>query len=248
MQLSNVIKSLLNQVENLLDFSYNQVMKKYLLPQSWINISHHVRRYSALCLIIFMPIGVIWSFYLAPVDVTQGEIYRLIYVHVPAAFLSLGIYVAMSVLAFVFLTWRIKFCDLVCRAVSPIGFGFCGLALVTGSLWGKPTWGTYWIWDARLTSQLVLFLFYAIFYFLTRGRGQVHRIAAYVLLLLGLIDIPIIHYSVNWWHTLHQGTTVFASHQAIDPAMLYPLVLMIFNSVCLVLLMGSRRFLRMVAP
>jgi heme exporter protein C len=221
-------------------------MKKYLLPQSWITFAHYVRRLSGLFLIFFLPLGTYWSFYLAPVDVTQGEIYRLIYIHVPAAFLSLGVYVAMGVLAFIFLTWRIKFCDFVCRAVSPIGLILCAVALITGSLWGKPTWGTYWIWDARLTSQLVLLIFYSIFYFLIQNQGQVNLVGTYVLLLFGLVDVPIIHYSVNWWHTLHQGTTVFASHQAIDSSMLYPLLLMIANGVCLVLFFGSIRFLKMV--
>lgn len=222
-------------------------MKKYLLPQSWLSFAYYVRSICLGLLMASLPIGIYWSFWLAPVDVTQGEIYRLIYVHVPAAFLSLGVYVVMSVLAFVFLTWRLKFCDLVCRSIAPTGWFLCALALITGSVWGKSTWGTYWIWDARLTSQLVLLIFYSIFYLLTKNQGRVSTVAGYVFLLLGLVDVPIIHYSVNWWNTLHQGTTVFAKHEAIHSTMWYPLMLMILNFLLIVLVLGSSRFLRLVS-
>ncbi len=221
-------------------------MKKLLLASSWQNFARYIQKFGLVYFPLAWCIGLYWTLAIAPVDAVQGEIYRMIYLHVPAAFMSLGIYVAISILGVIYLTWRIKFCDLVCRAVAPVGMLMCMIALVTGALWGKPTWGTYWIWDARLTSELVLFIFYLMFCLLTTGSHQQQKVLAYALLLLGLIDVPIVHYAVNWWHTLHQGSTVFAGHQAIDVQMARPLYFMIFNFMVICVVIGSFRFTQLL--
>jgi heme exporter protein C len=167
---------------------------------------------------------------LAPADYLQGEGFRIIYVHAPCAFLSLFIYAVMAAAAVAGMVWRLKLAFLVMRHSAPIGAGFTLLALITGSLWGKPMWGTWWIWDARLTSELILlFLYIGIMLFqsaMSQKRASGHATA--ILVLVGFVDIPIIHYSVYWWNTLHQGSTlkVFAP-SAIDSSMLYPLLAMI---------------------
>lgn len=172
--------------------------------------------------------GLFWGLVLAPADYQQGEAYRIIYIHVPAAFLSMGLYAWMGFLAVLLLVWRIKLAGLMINQIAKVGAMMALLALMTGSLWGKPMWGTWWIWDARLTSELILFLLYV-------GIIATHQAIAHqdnadklvaILTLVGLIDLPIIHYSVYWWNTLHQGATLSAlAKPKIAPAMLYPLLL-----------------------
>lgn len=165
----------------------------------------------------------------SPVDYQQGQTVRIMYVHVPAAWLAMGIYVSMAVAAVCGLVWRHMLADLYCRAAAPIGLLMTSLCLVTGSLWGKPMWGTWWVWDARLTSVFVLLLLYAGYVALVRAYQQPwqgERAGAW-LLVVGLINIPIIRYSVEWWATLHQPASVLRTGgPAIDNAMLVPLLVM----------------------
>ena len=165
----------------------------------------------------------------APPDYQQGESYRIIFVHVPSAWMSLFIYVVMAGASAIALVWRIKLAEIVAIESAPVGAWFTFLALVTGSLWGKPMWGTYWVWDARLTSELILLFLYlgviglhaAIEDRRTAGR------ASGLFAIVGVVNIPIIHYSVEWWHTLHQGPTVTKlSAPSIHVSMLVPLLLM----------------------
>tara|TARA_Y200000002_G_scaffold206281_1_gene170153 strand:- start:2513 stop:3190 length:678 start_codon:yes stop_codon:yes gene_type:complete len=221
-------------------------MNEYLLSKSWFTIARAIQTLGLLYLPIGWLLACYWVLYIAPVDQVQGEIYRLIYIHVPSAFMSLGIYAVMCVLGFLFLCWRVKFFDEVSRSIAPIGLAMTIMALITGSLWGKPTWGTYWIWDARLTSELVLAIFYLLFLVLRRQSHPSAKVVAYAVLLIGVIDVPIVHYSVNWWHTLHQGSTVFANHQAIDPSMFWPLIWMVGNFTVITMLLGSLRFTALV--
>lgn len=165
-----------------------------------------------------------WGFIFAPPDYQQGESYRIMYLHVPAAMWSMGIYAAMAVSALTGLVWQMKMSDLVARAMAPIGAAFTFIALVTGSAWGKPMWGTWWIWDARLTSELILlFLYMGIIalYHAFDDRRAAGR-AASILILVGVVNLPIIHYSVQWWNTLHQGSSGLLQ-QAIAPEMRTPL-------------------------
>ncbi|WP_413727929.1 heme ABC transporter permease [Sodalis sp. RH19] len=170
-----------------------------------------------------------WGFGFAPPDYQQGDSVRIMYIHLPAAMWSMGIYAAMAVAAFIGLVWQMKMADLAAAAMAPVGAAFTFIALVTGSAWGKPMWGTWWVWDARLTSELVLLFLYLgvmALYNAFEDRRLAGR-AAGILILVGVVNIPIIHYSVQWWNTLHQGSTNM--QQSIDPSMRTPLRWAIFG-------------------
>jgi len=165
----------------------------------------------------------------APPDYQQGESYRIMFVHVPAAWMSLFIYVVMAVCGAIIIIWRMKLAEVVLISSAPIGASFTFLALVTGSLWGKPMWGTYWVWDARLTSELILLFLYlgiiGLHNAIDDKRTAARAVA--ILALVGVVNIPIIHYSVEWWHSLHQGPTVTKfGKPSIHWSMLLPLLLM----------------------
>ncbi len=169
---------------------------------------------------------------LAPPDYQQGEAFRIIYVHVPSAYLSMMVYVVMAAASAIGLVWRMKIAHAVAASAAPVGASFTFLALVTGAVWGQPMWGTWWVWDARLTSELILLFIYAA-YMLLRGSfddvGRADR-AAGVFALVGVVNIPIIHYSVIWWNTLHQGPTISKlDNPSITADMLWPLLLMILG-------------------
>lgn len=169
-------------------------------------------------------LGWAWGFGFAPADYQQGNSYRIIYLHVPAAMWSMGIYASMAIAAFTGLVWQWKTADLAAAAMAPVGAVYTFIALVTGSAWGKPMWGTWWIWDARLTSELVLLFLYMgtiALYHAFDDRRTAGR-AASILILVGVVNLPIIHYSVQWWNTLHQGSSGVLQ-QAIDPSMRIPL-------------------------
>ncbi|MBK4715918.1 MULTISPECIES: heme ABC transporter permease [Tenebrionibacter/Tenebrionicola group] len=172
---------------------------------------------------ILLVVGCIWGFVYAPADYQQGQSYRIMYLHVPVAIWSMGIYASMAIAAFIGLVWQMKMADLAVAAMAPVGAVYTFIALVTGSAWGKPMWGTWWIWDARLTSELVLLFLYMgviALYNAFDDRRLAGR-AAGILVLVGVVNLPIIHYSVVWWNTLHQGSTNM--QQTIDPAMRIPL-------------------------
>jgi heme exporter protein C len=178
--------------------------------------------------------GLWGGLYAAPADYQQGEGFRIIYVHVPAAFLSLAIYSWMAALAASYLIWRIKIVEVLMMSIAPIGAMFTFLALVTGAIWGKPMWGTWWVWDARLTSELILLFLYLGVIALKNAitHPKVAAKACAILTLVGFIDIPIIHYSVQWWFTLHQGATLsFFAPPKIAMSMLIPLLSMLIGFV-----------------
>lgn len=191
------------------------------------------QKYVSLFLILFLSYGLYAGLFLAPSDYQQGNVYRIMYIHVPLAIMSLSVYVTMSIVALIYLIWKIKIADHVAKISAPIGAVFTALTLITGSLWGKPTWGTYWIWDARLTSELILLLIYfgimAIRSHMPEPRLAAH--ASGIVTLLGLINIPIVHYSVDWWNTLHQGASILKlGAPTIAPSMLHPLLAMIVSA------------------
>ena len=183
--------------------------------------------------IVLMLAGTYGGLVLAPADYQQGDGFRIIYVHVPAAWLSLFAYTFMATAAGIGLVWRMKLAHAVAAATAPLGASFTFLALVTGSLWGKPMWGTWWVWDARLTSELLLLFLYIGYIALNRAFADQRTgdRASAVLALVGVVNVPIIHYSVVWWNTLHQGPTVMLPGGGSDIAtsMLVPLLLMIFG-------------------
>ena len=170
-------------------------------------------------------LGLVW----APTDYQQGDSYRIMFIHVPSAWMSMFIYLVMAVCSAILLVWKIKLADVVAQASAAVGASFTFLALVTGSLWGKPMWGTWWVWDARLTSELILLFLYFGYMALRAAieeRNTAARAAA-VLALVGVVNIPIIHYSVIWWNSLHQGPTVSKfDAPSIDVRMLIPLLVM----------------------
>jgi heme exporter protein C len=176
-----------------------------------------------------LAVGLYQALWVVPPDYQQGDSYRILFVHVPAAWMSLFIYAAMAVNAFIALVWRIKLSELLAMCCAPIGAGFTALCLATGSLWGKPMWGTWWTWDARLTSELVLlFLYLGVMglYAAIEDRRAAARAACF-LALIGVVNLPIVHFSVVWWNTLHQGSTIrLFGASTMDPAMLPPLLLM----------------------
>lgn len=183
---------------------------------------------TALFVLLLVP-GLIGGLILAPPDYQQGESYRIIYVHVPAAWMSMFVYVVMATCGVIVLVWRMKLAEVVLSSAAPIGASFTFLALVTGSLWGKPMWGTYWVWDARLTSELILLFLYLGVIGL-HGAIDDKRVAGRavaILAIVGVVNIPIIHYSVEWWNSLHQPATVTKFDKpSIDIRMLIPLLLM----------------------
>jgi heme exporter protein C len=176
-------------------------------------------------------IGLYGGLFIAPADYQQGESFRMIYVHVPCAWMSLFAYAFMAANGFIALVWRIKISETLAIASAPVGAAFTFITLVTGSLWGKPMWGTWWTWDARLTSELVLlFLYLGVMglHGAIEDARQAARAAAF-LALVGVVNLPIVHYSVVWWNTLHQGTTVSLMGQShITGSMLWPLLTMAF--------------------
>jgi heme exporter protein C len=172
--------------------------------------------------------GIFAGLALVPPDYQQGDAFRIIYIHVPSAWLSLFGYTAMAVAGFVTLVWRLKLAEIFIVAAAPVGASFTFLALVTGSIWGKPMWGTWWVWDARLTSELILLFLYlgvlALHSAIESPRTAARACA--LLSLVGVINVPIIHYSVDWWNTLHQGSTVnLLGHSHMETNMLVPLLL-----------------------
>lgn len=173
--------------------------------------------------------GLYGGLVLAPPDYQQGESYRIIFVHVPAAWMSMFIYMVMATCGIIVLVWRMKLAEVVLYCSAPVGASFTFLALVTGSLWGKPMWGTYWVWDARLTSELILLFLYlgVIGLYGAIDDKRVAARAVAILAIVGMVNIPIIHYSVEWWNSLHQGPTVTKFDKpSIHWSMLIPLLLM----------------------
>ncbi len=204
-------------------------LRKYVSPQHFHALA---LRWAVPVLVasgILMLVGLYGGLVQAPRDYQQGDSFRIIYVHVPAAWLSLFVYIFMALCAVLTLVWKVKLADVLARIAAPLGASFTLLALATGSLWGKPMWGAWWVWDARLTSELIL-LFLYLGYIALQDALSDRRAAARagaVLALVGSVNIPIIHYSVEWWNTLHQGPTVTKlDTPSIHLSMLIPLLIM----------------------
>ncbi len=200
----------------------------------------------ALVAIGLLAVGLVWGLFIAPQDYQQGHSVRIMYVHVPAAWMAMFVYTLMAIASAVAFVWRHSLADVAARAAAPIGAGFTFLALVTGSLWGKPMWGAWWVWDARLTSVLVLFFIYIGYLMIWEQVSDPNRAArlARVTALVGFINIPIIKFSVDWWNSLHQPASVIrADGPTIHPDMLWPLLIMAlaYKVLFLWLLMAGMR-------
>ncbi|MBP1152453.1 heme ABC transporter permease [Methylocaldum sp. RMAD-M] len=202
---------------------------KLASPKHFYRISGYLISWLGVITALLLLAGLYLGLFVAPPDYQQGESYRIMFVHVPSAWMSLFIYVFMAVLSAIYLIWNIKLADVMASSSAALGASFTFLALATGSLWGKPMWGAWWVWDARLTSELIL-LFLYLGYIALVSAIEDQRSAARaggVLILVGVVNIPIIHYSVEWWSTLHQGPTVTKFDKpSIHISMLLPLLLM----------------------
>jgi heme exporter protein C len=186
--------------------------------------------------LLFLGYGLYAGLFVAPPDYQQGDAYRIIYVHVPSAALSLSLYMLMAGAAVVALIWRIKLAECMVTATAPVGAAFTALALVTGMLWGKPMWGAYWVWDARLTSELVLLFLYLGVIGLNQAfeDPRLGARACALLAIVGVVNVPIVHYSVEWWNSLHQGSTILKlGKPTITPAMGIPLYAALVGSYLL---------------
>ena len=201
----------------------------YANPTRFLGLVAAVLPWIAGVTVILFVVGLWLVFAVAPADYQQGETVKIMYIHVPFAWLSMFCYMTMAASAFGTLVWRHPLADVSAKCAAPIGAAFTFLALATGSLWGKPMWGTWWVWDARLTSVLVLFIMYLGLIALTETIEDPARAAksAAILTLVGVVNIPIIKFSVDWWNTLHQPSSVFRmGGSTIDASMLVPLLVM----------------------
>jgi heme exporter protein C len=204
-------------------------MLKYANPTFFLRLVATVLPYAWAATIALLGVGLYMTFFVAPADYQQGETVRIMYIHVPAAWLSMFAYTVMTLSALGTLVWRHPLADASQQAAAPLGAVFTFICLITGSLWGKPMWGTWWVWDARLTSVLVLFLIYLglIALWNTIEEPTKAARAAAILTLVGVVNIPIIKFSVDWWNTLHQPASVLRmGGPTIHPSMLWPLLIM----------------------
>jgi heme exporter protein C len=205
------------------------VMHRFANPARFMRIATAVLPWSAAAAAILIAGGLYFALFDSPPDYQQGETVRIMYVHVPAAWMAMFVYAGMALASAAALIWRHPLAEVVARASAPVGAAFTLIALATGSLWGKPMWGTWWAWDARLTSFLILFFLYLGYIALANAFDDATRgsRAASILALVGAVNLPIIKYSVDWWNTLHQPASVMRMDgPSIDPAMLLPLFLM----------------------
>lgn len=198
-------------------------------PKWFFDIAGRCIPWFAASSLTLLLVGMVWGLLFAPPDYQQGDSYRIIFIHVPSAALAMSCYVMMAVAGAIHLVWRMKLADVFAKAAAPIGAALTFLGLFTGSVWGKPTWGTWWVWDARLTSMLILlFLYFGIIALRAAIEDpQTGARAVSVLTLVGVINIPIIKYSVNWWNTLHQTATFTLTNKpSMPPSMYLPLLIM----------------------
>ena len=204
-------------------------MFKYFEPNKIFAITSKAPKYVLVLFIIILTIGLTEALILSPEDYKQSHSVRIMYVHVPAAWISLGIFSVITVLSVIGYIFKIRNFFLISKSLAPSGFVFNIIALVTGSIWGKPTWGTWWAWDARITSMLILALFYIMYLVAWRiyqNNDKVFKITS-IILILGVVNVPIIKYSVDWWNTLHQPASInILSKSSIHISMIFPLLTM----------------------
>lgn len=201
-------------------------------PRWFYHISGKVLPWLALLSFCLLSCGVVWGLAFAPEDFKQGNSYRIIFIHVPSAFISLAGYYVMAGAAIVAMVWKIKLAEMVMKCCAPIGAGMTFIALITGAIWGKPTWGTYWVWDARITSMLVLFFLYlgVVSLYGAYRNPELAAKAAGILALVGTVNIPIIYKSVDWWFSLHQPASIKLTEAPSMPAEMWqPLLVMIIG-------------------
>ena len=202
-------------------------------PSRFTRLSDRLFMPISIITVICLGAGLYLGLFASPADYQQGDTVRIIYIHVPAAWLALLGYVGLGLCGLFYIVWRHPLADIAARAIAPVGVVFALLTLITGALWGKPMWGAWWVWDARLTSMLILFFFYLGVIALANGFDRPERGSrpAALLAMVGVINVPIVKFSVDWWNTLHQPASILRSGgPAIDSSMLTPLVLMLIGA------------------
>lgn len=221
------------------------MITRFANPKRFLDLSRWGLPLSAVLAVVMLAFGVYLSFWGSPPDYQQGESVRIMYIHVPAAWMALFIYTSMALAAAIGLVWKHIVAELYARAVAPVGAAFTFICLVTGALWGKPMWGTWWVWDARLTSVLILFFFYVGYIALVDAFDDEQKglNAGAALLIAGVVNVPIIKFSVDWWNTLHQPASLTRlAAPSIDPSMLKPLLVM---AIGFMLLFKALAFMRL---
>lgn len=202
---------------------------KWSSPRNFDRLAERVERPLLALALLLGALGLYWGFWLAPVDAVQGDSYRIMFLHVPVSWVAMIAYLAMAFWSALFLVFRTRLSAMMAQALAPTGALMAFLSLATGSLWGKPTWGTYWVWDARLTSMSLLFFLYLGFIALTRSITPARRadMAGSLIAVIGAVNVPVIYFSVVWWNTLHQGASIsFQTGVSIHPTMFTALMLM----------------------
>ena len=204
-------------------------MFKFFEPNKIFQITSRAPKYVLFLFIVVLSVGLTEALFLSPEDYKQSDAVRIMYVHVPSAWISLGIFSSITLLSISGFIFKNKNFFLISKSLAPSGFVFNIIALVTGSIWGKPTWGTWWAWDARITSMLILALFYAMYLISWRiyeSEEKVFKITTFITV-LGIVNVPIIKYSVDWWNTLHQPASInILTKSSIHSSMLFPLIIM----------------------
>jgi len=220
-------------------------MIKNFFPNKILSLNNKIINSFVTLLIVVAIIGLIYSFLISPPDYIQGDSVRIMYVHVPASFIALGCFGFIGISSILNLIFKIKFLPLMAKSLAPIGCVFTLISIVTGSLWGKPTWGVWWVWDARLTSMTILFLFYVAYIFSWKFLNSFEKAnkTASLIAIIGLFNLPIIKYSVEWWNTLHQPSSItLTSLPTIHYTMLIPLTIMFFGMMIYLLIIFLMKY------
>ena len=220
-------------------------MFKNFFPSKILSIHNKLIKNLSIFMIIIFIIGLIYALYISPPDYIQGDSVRIMYVHVPSSFIALSCFGFIGLASILNLIFKIKFLSLIAKSLAPIGCIFSAISIVTGSLWAKPTWGTWWVWDARLTSMLILFMFYLAYIFIWRfinNFEKANKISS-VIGIIGLLNLPVIKYSVDWWNTLHQSSSItLTSAPTIHYTMLIPLIIIFSGMIIFSLIIFLMRY------
>ena len=209
-------------------------MFKNFFPSKILSLNNKLINTLLIVMILIVLVGLVYALFISPPDYIQGDSVRIMYVHVPSSFIALGCFGFIGIASILNLIFRIKFVSLMAKSLAPVGCIFSLISIVTGSLWGKPTWGIWWVWDARLTSMVILLLFYLAYIFtwkFVNNYEKANKISS-VIGIIGLFNLPVIKYSVDWWSTLHQSSSIsLTSAPSIHYTMLIPLIIMFLGMV-----------------
>ena len=220
-------------------------MLKNFFPSKILSLDNKLINVLLFLMILIILVGLVYALFISPPDYIQGDSVRIMYVHVPSSFIALGCFGFIGIASILNLIFKIKFVSLMAKSLAPIGCIFSLISIVTGSLWGKPTWGVWWVWDARLTSMAILFLFYLAYIFtwqFVNNFEKANKITS-VIGIIGLFNLPVIRYSVDWWNTLHQSSSItLTSAPTIHYTMLVPLIIMFLGMVIYSLIIFLMRY------